>query len=148
MSKKANSDEAIAWAREQLDRAISETIERGVFIDEVIEAKPVWVLHEKVTIGQAREASRPDSFVWIICGDLPTDHIGSSAAETPRDALRYFSLKWQMDADRYNDPAVRKAHGWREDQDLSLLTNQLVAKAEELYDIAEEESLWQKPALG
>ena len=35
MSKKANSDEAIAWAREQLDRAISETIERGGFIDEV-----------------------------------------------------------------------------------------------------------------
>lgn len=142
MSEKPDKTEAIAWAREKLRKAVDETIQRGAFVDKVVEAKPVWVLHEKVAIGQARESSRPNSFVWLICGDLPTDHIGSEAAATPRDALRHFSLKWQMDADRYKDPAVRRAHGLPEDKDVTHLTDQLIAKAEELYAIAEEDSHW------
>ena len=142
MSEESDRKEAIAWAREQLRRAVDETTQRGVFVDQVVEAKPIWVLHEKIAIGQARESSRPDSFVWLICGDLPTDYVGSQAAANPRDALRHFSLKWQMDAERYQDPAVRKAHGLSEDKDVSHLTDQLVAKAEELYAIAEEDSHW------
>ena len=142
MSDKAGNKEAKAWAREKLRKAVDETIQRGAFGDAVVEAKPIWVLHEKIAIGQARESSRPDAFVWIICGDLPTDHIGSEAASTPRDALRHFALKWQMDAERYKIPAVRKAHGLPEDKDVSHLTDQLIAKAEELYAIAEEDSLW------
>ena len=142
MSEKPNNEDAIAWGREQLRKAVDETMQRGAFTDQVVEAKPVWVLHEKVAIGQARESTRPDSFVWIICGDLPTDHVGSKAAATPRDALRHFALKWQMDAERYKVPAVRKAHGLPEDKDVSHLTDQLIAKAEELYAIAEEDSLW------
>jgi hypothetical protein len=142
MSDKKDRKEALAWAREKLRKAVDETIQRGVFVDQVVEAKPIWVLHEKVAVGQARESSQPDTFVWIICGDFPTDHIGSAAAATPRDALRHFALKWQMDAERYEIPAVRKTHGWPEDTDLSDLTDQLIAKADELYAIAEEDSLW------
>ena len=142
MPDKTDSKEAIAWAREKLRSAVDETIQRGAFVDQVVEAKPIWVLHEKVAIGQARESTRPDSFVWIICGDLPTDHVGSKAAETARDAVRHFALKWQMDAERYKIPAVRKAHGLPEDKDVSHLTDQLIAKSEELYAIAEEDSLW------
>ena len=142
MSDKTDRKEARAWARETLRKAVDETIQRGAFVDQVIEAKPIWVLHEKVAVGQARESSQPDTFVWIICGDFPTDHVGSTAASTPRDALRHFALKWQMDAERYEIPAVRKAHGWPENKDLSDLTDQLIAKAEELYAIAEEDSLW------
>lgn len=142
MSDKTDSKEALAWAREKLRKAVDETIQRGAFVDQVVEAKPIWVLHEKVAIGQARESSRSDAFVWIICGDLPTDHVGSRAAATPRDALRHFALKWHMDAERYKIPAVRKAHGWPEDKDVSHLTDQLIAKAEELYAIVEEDSLW------
>lgn len=142
MPDKTDSKEAIAWAREKLRTAVDETMQRGAFVDQVVEAKPIWVLHEKVAIGQARESSRPDAFVWIICGDLPTDHIGSAAAETARDAARHFALKWQMDAERYKIPAVRKAHGLPEGKDVSHLTDQLIAKSEELYAIAEEDSLW------
>ena len=142
MSNKTENKEALAWARKKLRKAVDETIQRGAFVDQVVEAKPIWVLHEKVAIGQARESSRPDAFVWIICGDLPTDHVGSRAAATPRDALRHFALKWHMDAERYKIPAVRKAHGWPEDKDVSHLTDQLIAKAEELYAIVEEDSLW------
>jgi hypothetical protein len=131
------------WTQEILDKAVRETSVLGVFADQLVEARPVWSVPNKVMIGQVRLTNEPTTFVWIICGDLPTDHINSTVASTAREALRHFSLKWQLDASRYKDPVTRKASGLDETQDWSRLTAQLVAKAEELYAMAEDESLWQ-----
>ena len=136
---------ASGWAREILDKAVGDLEALGIFADELVEARPVWSLPDKVMIGQIRVASEPGSFRWIICGDLPTDHISSSAAANAREAMRHFSLKWQLDAARYEDPATRKQHGLDESKDWAGMTRQLVAKAEELYAIAENDGLWRAP---
>lgn len=130
------------WARDTLDRAVRDITSLDIIPDRMIEARPMWAVPGKVMIGQARQAHEPTQFVWFICGDLPTDTIGPAAATTPREALRHFSMKWQLDAERYRDPATRKAHGLDESKDWNAMTAKLVAKAEELYVMAETEKLW------
>ncbi len=118
-----------AWLRETLDAAVELSTNLGVVEDALVEARPIWSLANKVLIGQIREANERSTFTWVICGEFPTDHIGSSAAATARDAARHFSLKWQLDAARQTDPSI---------------ADKLIEKAEELYEIAEEDSLWQE----
>jgi len=132
------------WIRTTLDKAVRDISDLGIIPDELIEARAVWSVPGKVMIGQVRQANEPAIFVWFISGDLPTDHIGPTAASTAREALRNFSLKWQLDAARYADPATRKAHGLDESRDWNLMTKKLVAKAEELYAMAEDDRLWRQ----
>jgi hypothetical protein len=78
MSRKTNNDPGepgSEWTQEILDKAVRETSELGIFADQLVEARPVWSVPNKVMIGQVRLANEPTTFVWIICGDLPTDHI-------------------------------------------------------------------------
>jgi len=127
-----NNQGAVAskWIRESLDGAVETVMASGIISEQIAEARPVWSVEPKVLIGQIRVASEPKSFIWIICGDFPTDCLPSSAAPNARDAARHFSLKWQMDATRQTDVAA---------------TTLLTDKAEELYDIVEEDGLWQEP---
>ena len=116
------------WARDIFDKAVRQIIDLGIIDGAYAEARPAWVLPDNVVIGQLRDANEPTAFRWVITGEMPTDHIGSDVAATPRDAARHFSLKWQMDAAHTKNPAV---------------VDMLVAKAEELYQIVEDDSLWQ-----
>lgn len=122
------TESALAWTRDTFDKAVLEIIERGVLGGEFVEAKPAWSLPNKLVVGKIRATNETQTFNWVICGHLmPTDHLGSAAAATPRDAARHFSLKWQLDATRAKDSAVADI---------------LIAKAEELYAIVEEDRLW------
>ena len=140
-----NGEPATAWVRETLDRAVAEITGHAVLEGNFVEARAVWSLPYRVMIGQIRETRESATFHWIICGDLPTDHIPSNVAVTPRDALRHFSLKWQLGAARYDDPATRKAAGMD-----SLPQDgrgaRLAEIAEKLYALAEDDSLWPDPA--
>lgn len=131
------------WTRKTLDRAVEDITSLGVFDGAVVEARAVWSSPGKFMIGQIRVAKEPDTFRWIICGDLPTDHVSSGVASTAREALKHFSLKWHLDAARYADPAARRKFGLDETMDWKRMTSQLVAKAEELYELAEDDRLWQ-----
>lgn len=143
---KQNHDAAAEWTRTALDKALADLTDLGVIQDVLVESRVAWSIPGKVMIGQARHAAEPGVSVWFISGDLPTDYIGGSAATTPREALRYFSMKWQIDAERYNDPETRKAHGLDEGRDWSSMTAKLVAKAEELYAMSADDRLWQRAA--
>jgi len=116
------------WARTVFDKAVRELIANNLIDIEVFEARPSWMVANQVVIGQVREVNSTAIFSWVICGDLPTDHISSDLAATPRDAARHFSLKWQLDATRQTDP---------------LAGERLSQKAELLYDLAENEDIWQ-----
>lgn len=128
------NDSAASWIRETLNRAVREITNQGVFDGEFVEARPVWSLPERVLIGQIRETDEQAAFQWIICGDFPTDHIASTVASTPREALRHFSLKWQLDA---GDSQALDEHA-----------ENLVARAEQLYEMVADDSLWQEPGGG
>lgn len=115
------------WARDTFDKAVRNIIDLGIIDGAFVEARPAWALPDNVVIGQLRDANEPTSFIWVISGEMPTDHIASNVAATARDAARHFSLKWQMDAAHTKNSAV---------------ANMLVAKAEQLYEIVEDDNLW------
>lgn len=127
MADAGQNDANSTWIREQLDAAVQLIMSRGIIDEKLAEARPIWSLPEKFLLGQVRVAKQQDTYIWIIAGDCPTDCIPHSAAATPRDAVRHFALKWQLDATRQADAET---------------TELLAAKAEELYAIAEEDHLW------
>lgn len=121
-------EELKTWIKQRLDEAVHELMKRGVVESIVVEAKPAWVFPFQILIGKIRDRNHSSSFDWFICGDVPTDHLNSAAASTPRDVARHFALKWQLDAARQTeDPG-----------------SQLADKAEALYELADEPGLWQQ----
>ncbi|WP_105198929.1 MULTISPECIES: DUF4826 family protein [unclassified Pseudoalteromonas] len=72
---------------------------------------------------------------WVITGQLPVDHIEVSAAGSAREAIRHFSLQWQLKADQLlNSPRLDKTQ-----HDFAQL---LINRAHGLYELYEKQELW------
>ena len=129
------------WIKQQVDGAIRELTRSHAFASFLVEAKPAWVLPFQILIGRVRErGGRPDRFDWFICGEVPTDLISSKAASTPREAARFFSLKWQGEAALKEElPAGQSADptGAARSEDLHL-----AEQAEALYALTDDPSVW------
>ena len=119
-------EELKSWIRQQLDSAVRGFIETELFEDALIEAKPAWTLPSRILIGKVREQSNPTTFRWFICGDVPLDHISAEAATTPREAIRHFAMKWQLDSEALEGDSATT----------------LIEHAESLYPLADDERLW------
>ena len=78
--------------------------------------------------GKVREQMSPRTFHWFIAGEAPLDFAPSANANSPRDALRHFAMKWQLDAERIDDE-TKKA--------------ELIDLAESVYELADDERFWQ-----
>lgn len=115
-----------SWIREQLDAAVQTLNDQQVFDDPFIESKPAWMLPMQILLGKARAQSDPLTYRWFICGDVPFDHIDSAAAATPRDALRHLAMKWQIAAEGLDEASAAA----------------LIANAESLYELTEDDRLW------
>jgi hypothetical protein len=113
------------WTEKALKTAVEELLDRGITDTPLVEAKPAWVLPFQILIGKIREQGDDARFWWFISGDLPTDHVESSAAASTRDAARYFALRWQIRAANDKDAG-----------------SQLTGRAESLYQLAEDDRLW------
>lgn len=126
--RKDDQSELDDWARQQLDLAVADISSKGLLAGELLEARPVWAHGHSVLIAQVREQGEK-SFTWLICGDVPTDQLGSEAAATPREAARHFAMKWHLEAARDEDDALPA-------------TTALTDKAEALFALINNDSLW------
>ncbi len=138
------NEDLTSWARKVLDGAVHEMMERGVVTTMLVEARPVWTLPYEIMIGKVRETHEQVTSIWVISGEVPTDYVGTAAAATPREAARHFALKWQLDAARYLDPSVQDSLGADQKASWDHVGERLARKAEALFDLVENESLWQK----
>ncbi|MDH5434322.1 MAG: DUF4826 family protein [Gammaproteobacteria bacterium] len=89
------------------------------------------------------KAKSPKQNYWIISGDFPTDITKADVAANAREALRHFSMSWQLKAARLQDDLAagqRPTLSDRETQEK--FANTLIAKAEMLYDIFTNDELW------
>ncbi len=138
------SEDAAGWIKETLDAAVEEIMQRGIIDSMLVEARPIWSLPYQIVIGQVRPEKEKATFKWVISGVVPVDCIDGSVASTPRDAARHFAMKWQLDAARYRDPSVQKTLGPAQGQSWDQLGESLAERAETLYEMVENESLWQE----
>ena len=135
-------DENLAWARDELSKVVKEISDQGAIDSPLVEARPVWTKPFDIVIGQLRDQGVQTEFLWVIGGSVPIDCIHSGVAANPRDAARHFSMKWQLDAGRYEDPAERQRLGLDPAEDWDARTKALITKAEYLYKIVDDDQLW------
>lgn len=122
------------WVRTQFQKANEYLASKGIIPDNVAVTESrylppffaVWKLNTK----------DKQSF-WVVSGDLPTDHMAYSAAVTPREAVRAFSLRWQLKAQQIIDAGIRD----KTQQDFA---NLLINRAHSLYDMFNQDNLWQE----
>ncbi len=139
---KPGRKELDAWIKKQLDTAVRKLIKQGTIDSLIVEAKPAWVLPFQILIGKIRARDRSKDFAWFICGEVPTDLLGSAVAATPRDAAKHFAMKWQLQAARHQGQAAQKYGGPEQDSGREDPGGQVVFKAEALYSLVDDAELW------
>lgn len=120
-------EELRRWVESTLKKAIGELMVDGRIQEEFFEHRPAWVMPFKVVLGRVRRPLDADDRQWVICGEVPTDTELTGVASSPRDAARHFALKWQLEAAK---------------QPESPETLLLVAQAEALYELVEDDNIW------
>lgn len=133
MSEQLNltEEQQSAWVREQYLKATKYLAEKGVVTDNVAPQDSRYLV-PVVAVWKLNTMS--DGSVWVISGDLPCDHISTTAADNVREALRNFSMKWQLQAQNIEQSATDKTQ-----LDFARL---LVSRAEGLYQLFEKDDLW------
>tara|TARA_R110002126_G_scaffold15185_10_gene62511 strand:+ start:7873 stop:8316 length:444 start_codon:yes stop_codon:yes gene_type:complete len=132
----AQEQQRVEWIRTQYQKANQYLATKGIVPDNVAVNESRY-LPPLVALWKLNTKDR--QAFWVISGDLPTDHMAYSAAASARDAMRSFSLNWQLKAENImNGNAVDKTQ-----QDFA---NLLVNRAQGLYELFEDEALWQGQA--
>lgn len=138
----ADSSTAVEWARETLANVVQELSKLGVIDSLLLEARPAWTKPFDIVIGKLRDQGQHAEFLWVIGGSVPIDCIHSSVASTARGAARHFSMKWQLDAMRFENPAERKRLDLDPATNWSEITKALLDKAQYLYSITDNDQFW------
>ena len=143
MQENSKTEEELRkWVKHQLDSAVRELIDQGLFNSVMVEAKPAWVFPFGLLIGMIREQDQRKNFDWFISGDFPTARVSSDVASTAREAARHFALQWQLEAKRLEDASSNET---RDDGAGSQsATQSLVERAQSLYELVEQDALWQE----
>ncbi|WOH38333.1 DUF4826 family protein [Thalassotalea fonticola] len=133
MSEQINltEEQQTAWVKEQYQKATKYLAEKGL-VTENVAPKDSRYLIPVVAVWKLNTLDKES--VWVISGDLPCDHIPTSAAENVREALRNFSLKWQLQAQNIENNAT--------DETQLNFAKLLIGKAEGLYQLCEKDELW------
>ncbi len=79
---------------------------------------------------------------WVITGDVPHDHIPSGNAKDARDAIRNFSLRWQLQAENILNGLENNRIQPDIIETQKKFAALLISRAHSLYDIFEKDELW------
>jgi hypothetical protein len=126
-----------AWVREQFQKANAHLASKGILPDNVAVSESrylppyfaVWKLNTK-----------DKQAYWVISGDVPTDHMALASAKNAREAVRAFSLQWQLKAQQIIDSGAKD----NTQQEFAAL---LIKRAHGLYEMFGKDDLWQAEPL-
>ena len=128
----AAEQQKVLWQRECFQNAQKHLAEKGIMPKTVIE-KDSRFLAPLCAMWKFKAQNGKN--YWVITGRLPTDHVEATAAKDARDAMRYFSLQWQLKADQIMSTGSR-------DKTQVDFANLLINRAHGLYEMHENEPLW------
>lgn len=128
-----NQEDISNWVREQFQRANKYLAEQGILFSTVVSEESRY-LAPHIAVWKIKDTK--NNFYWVICGDVPADALPFKVATNARDAIRHFSLTWQLKADTIqNNP--------KSDKTQLAYADLLVNKAEMIYSIQEQQQVWQ-----
>ncbi|MCE9684772.1 DUF4826 family protein [Shewanella sp. AS16] len=124
-----------AWVREHFQKANRFLAEKGVIPSKVI-ADESRYLAPYLAIWKMESKQPTKQTFWVMSGDLPSDYVDVKVAATAREAIRHFSMMWQMKAENLHRSGATK------DPTQAKFADLLVSRAESLYQIQNDEKLW------
>jgi len=124
--------QSIMWQRECFQNAQKHLAEKGVIPQTVIEKESRFIA-PLVAVWKFK-AQNGKSY-WVVTGRLPTDHAEASAAKDAREALRFFSMQWQLKADQLMQSGAV-------DKTKVDFANLLINRAHGLYELFEKDDMW------
>lgn len=124
------------WVRTQYQKANRFLAEKGVIPSKVLVDESRY-LAPYLAIWKM-ESKRPTTKTyWVMSGNLPSDFVDVKVAKTARDAIRHFSMMWQMQAEN-----LIRSGATRRDATQAKFVQLLVSRAESLYRMHNDEKLW------
>ncbi len=85
--------------------------------------------------------------LWVLSGDFPTDIAHSDVAKNAREAIRYFSMSWQIQAAKLEDGVAVGKIDLQDKETQTKYAKELVTRAESLYDLFSSDKLWKNAGL-
>ncbi len=79
---------------------------------------------------------------WVITGDLPSDHIVGDNAQSARDAIKYFALRWQLKAENILIKLEQESSEAGSNNTKKQFAEILISRADTLYQFADKDDLW------
>ena len=125
-------EQHIAWQRECFQNAQKHLAEKGIVPKSVIDKDSRFLAP---LCAMWKFKAQNGKQYWVVTGRLPTDHAEVSAANDARDAMRYFSLQWQLKADQVMQLGSN-------DKTKVDFANLLINRAHGLYELYESDKLW------
>lgn len=126
------------WVEGQFENMGRYAADNKLLEGSTAEGRPTWAIPGKLFIGRIWDKEDETNVWWIISGSIPTDHIEGSVAATPREALRHFCLKWQLQSGR-----LEQAADPTDKQSWTGIGDNLASQAEALYPLVDEDRLWE-----
>jgi len=85
--------------------------------------------------------------LWCIAGEFPTDLANSKVAENAREALRYFSMSWQLQSAKLEEGLAEGKISLQDKETQEKFIKELTTRAESLYDLYANDKLWKGAGL-
>ena len=119
-----------AWKKAQYLIALEYLENKGYIIEDVLISENKYLM-PLFSLWKLTLANK--SALWVVGGDLPFDHANAEVALKARDAVRHFSLKWQLQAENLLAARVEKQNK---------LAHRLNSQAKILFQMFNDETLW------
>ncbi|ARD22576.1 MULTISPECIES: DUF4826 family protein [Shewanella] len=127
------------WVQAQFQKANRFLAEKGVIPSKVLADESRYLV-PYLAIWKMESKQPTKQTFWVMSGDLPSDYVDVKVAGTAREAIRHFSMMWQIKAEN-----LHKSGATRDETQLKF-ANLLVSRAESLYNMQNDEKLWQDQA--
>lgn len=134
-STELTEEQASAWVREHFELANKYLAQLGFITDKIIMRESRYLIPYMAVWKFTTQGKKGP--VWVINGDVPMDMVEESAAKDAREAVRYFALRWQMKA----ETILQAEQGTAQ---LRQQAQYLIGRAEGLYELAEQQELWEQ----
>ncbi|MFT5677199.1 MAG: hypothetical protein ACI808_003151 [Paraglaciecola sp.] len=129
-----SQEELSQWVREQFQRANKHLAENGVLFDSVVTEASRY-LAPFIAVWKIKSIEK--KYYWVVSGDVPCDFMPFENEQNARAAIRHFSMIWQMKAENIRKSGTLDLT----QQDFARL---LITKAEDLYKIQADDSIWKE----
>ncbi len=108
-----------------------------------VSEEPSWFVAPYISIWSVEDAIKPGwPGAWVICGDLPTDFVRTSAAASARDALRELARRWLEVSESMARGEMHAEYSIGTPDDWPMLSPILRSRAELLDACADDAELW------